>query len=48
MVEDMISIITSFSARLYGQRGARKIRKQMKSLDATHVIGEEEEDEIRE
>jgi predicted site-specific integrase-resolvase len=33
MVEDMSSIITSFSARLYGQRGARKIRYQIEKLN---------------
>jgi putative resolvase len=33
MVEDMISIITSFSARLYGQRGARKIRYQIDKMN---------------
>lgn len=32
MVEDMISIITSFSARLYGQRGAKKVRYQLQKL----------------
>ncbi|HFK1428278.1 MULTISPECIES: IS607 family transposase [Bacillota] len=33
MVEDMISIITSFSARLYGQRGSRKIKNELKKMD---------------
>lgn len=33
MVEDMISIITSFSARLYGQRGARKIKYEIKKME---------------
>lgn len=33
MVEDMISIITSFSARLYGQRGARKVRYEIDKLN---------------
>lgn len=33
MTEDMISIITSFSARLYGQRGARKIKYQIEKLN---------------
>jgi putative resolvase len=32
MVQDMISIITSFSARLYGQRGARKMRQELRKL----------------
>ena len=33
MVEDMISIITSFSARIYGQRGGRKVKETMLSLE---------------
>jgi len=33
MVEDMISIITSFSARLYGQRGAKKIQEELNKLE---------------
>lgn len=33
MVEDMISIITSFSARLYGQRGAKKIKNKLMQLE---------------
>ena len=36
MVKDMISIITSFSARLYGQRGARKIRCEIAKLHHTN------------
>ena len=32
MVQDMISIITSFSARLYGSRGAKEIKKRIKEL----------------
>lgn len=37
MVEDMISIITFFSARLYGQRGAKKIKKELEQLDKEDV-----------
>ncbi len=33
MVEDMISIIISFSARIYGQRGGRKVKETMLSLE---------------
>lgn len=29
----MISIITSFSARLYGQRGAKKIQEELYKLE---------------
>ena len=33
MVEDMISIITSFSARIYGRRGGRKVKETILSLE---------------
>lgn len=32
MVEDLISIITSFSARIYGARGGRKVKKTLDQL----------------
>lgn len=32
-VEDMISIITSFSARIYGSRGGRKIKETLDELE---------------
>jgi predicted site-specific integrase-resolvase len=32
MVQDMVSIITSFSARIYGQRGARKVKQELSKL----------------
>lgn len=32
MVEDMISIITSFSARIYGRRGGKKVKETLLSL----------------
>jgi predicted site-specific integrase-resolvase len=32
MVEDLISIMTSFSARLYGRRGSKKIKKTLLEL----------------
>lgn len=32
MVEDMISIITSFSARIYGKRGGKKVKETLSSL----------------
>lgn len=41
MVEDMISIITSFSARIYGKRGEKKIQQTLNSLE---VKGEKNED----
>lgn len=38
LVKDLISIITSFSARLYGSRGGRKIAKQFeKSLESVEL-----------
>jgi putative resolvase len=33
MVEDLISIMTSFSARLYGRRGSKKIKKTLSELE---------------
>lgn len=33
MVQDLISIVTCFSARLYGTRGGRKIKKAIKELE---------------
>lgn len=38
MAEDIISIITSFSARLYGQRGAKKIKRELEKLDKKEDI----------
>lgn len=33
MAEDIISIITSFSAKLYGRRGAKNVKDTLKSLE---------------
>ncbi|WP_425447377.1 IS607 family transposase, partial [Dethiothermospora halolimnae] len=33
MVEDMISIITSFSARIYGKRGGKKVKDTLLNLE---------------
>jgi putative resolvase len=33
MVEDLISIMTSFSARLYGRRGSKKMKKTLSELE---------------
>ena len=33
MVKDLISIVTCFSARLYGARGGRKLKKVLKELE---------------
>lgn len=33
MVEDILAIITSFSAKLYGRRGAINVKKTLKSLE---------------
>ncbi len=40
MVEDMISIITSFSARIYGKRGGKKIKETLDSLEKEGEIDE--------
>ena len=32
MVQDMMSIITSFSARMYGRRGAKEIKRKMREM----------------
>lgn len=31
MVNDLISIVTCFSARLYGSRGGRKVKQDMQN-----------------
>jgi predicted site-specific integrase-resolvase len=33
MVQDLISVVTCFSARLYGTRGGRKLKKAIKELE---------------
>jgi putative resolvase len=33
MVDDLISIMTSFSARLYGRRGSKKLKKTLSELE---------------
>ncbi|EQD46097.1 DNA binding domain protein, excisionase family, partial [mine drainage metagenome] len=32
LVKDLLAIVTSFSARLYGARGGRKARKQLNEV----------------
>jgi putative resolvase len=41
MLQDMISIITSFSARLYGQRGARKIKSEISKMNYYMEAGQD-------
>ncbi len=41
MVEDLIAIITSFSARLYGARGGRKIKKCLSELERERGANDE-------
>lgn len=41
MVEDLISIMTSFSARLYGKRGSKKIKKTLSELEKEGQDGKE-------
>lgn len=38
MVQDLISIITCFSARLYGARGGRKIKKALEELEKERQV----------
>ena len=46
MVNDLISIVTCFSARLYGARGGKKIRKDIKNsiLEIEKERGENSKD----
>ncbi|AFV10274.1 hypothetical protein Tph_c00240 [Thermacetogenium phaeum DSM 12270] len=32
LVQDLLAIVTSFSGRLYGSRGSRKIRRSFREL----------------
>lgn len=41
MVQDLISIITSFSARIYGARGGKKVKKILKELDEEGASNED-------
>lgn len=43
MVEDLISIMTSFSVRLYGKRGSKKIKKTLSELEREGQDGKEKE-----
>ena len=43
LVRDLLAIVTSFSARLYGARGGRKIRQGFRDLIAGVCSDEEEE-----
>lgn len=45
MVEDLIAIITSFSARLYGARGGRKIKQCLIELAKGGIVGDENHSE---
>lgn len=47
LVRDLVSVVTSFSARLYGSRGGRKVRRGFRQLMAeagSHEEGEEKEE----
>lgn len=46
MVNDLMSIVTCFSARLYGARGGKKIRKDIKDsiLEIEKERGENSKD----
>lgn len=45
LVRDLLSIVTSFSARLYGARGGRKVRQGFRDLIAGVEPNEEAEKE---
>lgn len=46
LVEDLIAIVTSFSARIYGKRGGKKVTNHMKSvLKNNPKNGKEEKDD---
>lgn len=44
MVNDLVSIITCFSAKIYGARGGRKIKKALKELEKERLVGVQDED----
>ena len=39
LVKDLLSIVTSFSARLYGMRGGRRARAAVKAILAETEVG---------
>ena len=41
LVEDMIAIVTSFSARLYGKRGGRVVKKLTKAIESEVAADED-------
>ncbi|KUO71377.1 MAG: hypothetical protein APF77_00210 [Clostridia bacterium BRH_c25] len=43
MVQDLISIVTCFSARLYGARGGRKIKKAFEELEKERQVQKSDE-----
>ena len=43
MVEDLISVITCFSARLYGARGGRKVKQTLKVLEKERQVEKQDE-----
>jgi predicted site-specific integrase-resolvase len=43
-VEDMIAIVTSFSARLYGKRGGRVAKKLAKVIESEVTASENDGD----
>lgn len=45
LVRDLLAIVTSFSARLYGARGGKKVRQGFRELIARVEAGEEAEKE---
>jgi len=43
MVDDLVSIVTCFSARLYGARGGRKIKKTLEELEKERQVQNSDE-----
>jgi len=47
MVQDLISIVTCFSAKIYGARGVRKLKKTLDELENERkggVVANEDDD----
>ncbi|CCO08341.1 Site-specific integrase-resolvase-like protein (fragment) [Desulforamulus hydrothermalis Lam5 = DSM 18033] len=48
MVRDLLAIVTSFSARLYGARGGKKVRQGFRGLIAEASQSEKTEEQQEE
>jgi predicted site-specific integrase-resolvase len=43
MVNDLVSVVTCFSAKIYGARGGRKIKKALNELEKERLVGVSDE-----